>query len=240
MSAQINEENTENNDINIIYFYQDKEISMFMNNIIKINIQRIFSDLNNLIDKGDWKKCILLINKLIIKDIYKYLNEDYKIKFLDILIKQLLPNIYLYLESNVNDIFEFIYKILKQVKKYKLDWKLFCSLFYVLQLEDSMTKTDSRLFFNIIKSYSEDSVTLNEYKIMVRSFFDDILYPRQLNYCFSNFTYFFPKKYLVEDDELQLRLFHFMQNNKTKFYNCCTLFEKILQKEGKLFFYKRY
>lgn len=238
MSAQINEENIEKDDINIIYFYQDKEISMFMNNIIKINIQRIFSDLNNLIDKGDWKRCILLINKLIIKDIYKYLNEDYKIKFLDILIKQLLPNIYLYLESNVNDIFEFIYKILKQVKNYKLDWKLFYTLFYVLQLGDSMTKTDSRLFFNIIKSYSEDSVTLNEYKIMVRSFFDDILYPRQLNYCFSNFTYFFPKKYLVEDDELQLRLFYFMQNNKTKFYNCCTLFEKILQKEGKLFFSK--
>ena len=47
-----------------------------------------------------------------------------------------------------------------------------------------------------------------------------------------------PKKYILEDDELQLRLLYFMQNRKTNFFDSCYMFQKIIRNNGKLYFSK--
>ena len=76
-----------------------------------------------------------------------------------------------------------------------------------------------------------------EYKVSVRSFYDDLVNARH-TLAFCNFIYFFPKKYLIEDDELQLRLLYFMQNRKTNFFDSCYMFQKIIRNNGKLYFSK--
>ena len=102
-----------NDSIYIQDFYKDKEISKFLKHLLNINIQRILSDLNKYIDCGDWKNCLILIDKIIEHKIFKYAKEDYKKDLLDILIKKLLPNIYIYQQSDVEEIFELIYYNMK-------------------------------------------------------------------------------------------------------------------------------
>ena len=230
-------EKTEDLIVEIKDYYREKEIYNFMNAIIDVHIKKILLDLNNYIENGDWKNCILLINKLTIQKIFKYAKEEYKIKFLDILIKKLLPNIYIYLEYDLDGVFEIIYYTLKYITNYKIDWKFFYTLFNVTHSSKSMVDFKSKLFISLHKYYSEDEITLDDYKIMKRSFFDDILMSRQTN-AFCNFIYFFPKKYILEDDELQLRLLYLMQNRKINFIDCCVMFHKILRKSGKFCFSK--
>ena len=72
---------------------------------------------------------------------------------------------------------------------------------------------------------------------MVKTFYEDLHFARQNNaYCV--FIYFLPKKYILEDDELQLRILYLMQNRIVNFADCCCMFHKILRKNGKLFFSK--
>jgi hypothetical protein len=112
------EEKNEVDAVNIKDYYQDKEIFRFFNNLIDINIKKVISILNNYIECGDWKSSIILIDKVLQNSIFKYANEKYKTKFIDILIKKLLPNIFIYLDSEVDEIFEFLYYILKYVNNY--------------------------------------------------------------------------------------------------------------------------
>ena len=180
---------------------------------------------------------MLLINKLNYHRIFKYANDEYKKQFLDILIKKLLPNIYIYLESDVDEILEIIYYTIKYVKNYNIDWKFFYTLLYITNSFKSISEVKSKLFIKLHKHYSEDSITKDEYKILVRSFYDDLVNARH-TLAFCNFIYFFPKKYLIEDDELQLRLLYFMQNRKTNFFDSCYMFQKIIRNNGKLYFSK--
>ena len=232
-----NEEEIENIADNLKDYYKNKEIFKFIKYIISINIKKILSDLNNYIESGDWKSCMLLINKLNYHRIFKYANEEYKKQFLDILIKKLLPNIYIYLESDVDEILEIIYYTIKYVKNYNIDWKFFYTLLYITNSFKSISEVKSKLFIKLHKHYSEDSITKDEYKILVRSFYDDLVNARH-TLAFCNFIYFFPKKYLIEDDELQLRLLYFMQNRKTNFFDSCYMFQKIIRNNGKLYFSK--
>ena len=223
--------------VSIKDYYKDKEISKFLNNIVDINIKKILSQLNNYIECGDWKSCMILNNKLIAFRIFKYASEEYKKQLLDILIKKMLPNFYLYLEADIDEIFELIYYTLKYITDYKIDWKFFYALLYATNSYKLMTDYKFKLFINLHHYYSEDSITLEDYKILARTFFDDLSNLRYSN-AFCNFIYFFPKKYIIEDDELQLRLLYFMQNRKINFMDSCCMFHKILRKNGKLFFSK--
>ena len=231
------EEKIENDAVDIKDYYKEKEISEFFNNLININLKKILSILNNYIDCGDWKSCVLLTNKILLHRIFKYANEEYKTKFLDVLIKQLLPNLYLYLETEVENILELIYYTIKYVKNYSIDWKFFYNLFNITNSYKDMIDYKSKLFISLHKYYSEDDVTYDEYKILKRAILDDLLYTRQNN-SFYVFIYFLPKKYILEDDELQLRILYLFQNRKINFVDCCCLFHKILRKNGKLFFSK--
>ena len=218
-------------------FYKDKDIPKFLNYILNINIQRILSDLNNYIESGDWKNCVILIEKLVCHNIFKYAKEEYKKDLLDILIKKLLPNIFIYLQSDVEEILELIYYTMKHITNYEIDWKYFYTIFYITRSNKSLTDNKSKLFINLHKFYSEDSISFDDYKILKRTFFEDLLY---LNFskAFCDFIYFLPKKYILEDDELQLRLLYLLQNQKLYFADCCCLFHKILRKNGRLFFSK--
>ena len=218
--------------------YAEQEISDFVKDFININLKRIISDLNNYIECGDWKRCSSIIEKLIVnRFIIKYTNETYKIRLLDIIIQKLLFNIYFYLERDLNDLFEVLFFILKYTKNYSIDWKIFYTLFNITDLTETMNYNVAKLFICLHKYYSEDSVTLNEYKILVKTFFDDILNSKKTN-AIHNFIYFFPKKYILEDDELQLRFLYYLQNRENYFVDCCRVFHKILRKNGKLYFSK--
>ena len=218
-------------------FYKDKEISMFLYHIIDINIQRILSDLNHYIECGDWKSCKILTNKLLTQKIFKYTKVENKKKLLDILIQKLLPNIYIYLESDVDEILELIYCNLRHLENYNIDWKFFYTLFHITNSFKSLTETKCKLFINLHHYYSKDAITFDEYKILTRVFFENILRVKFFE-SFCDFIYFFPKKYIIEDDELQLRLLYYMQNRKIHFLDCCTSFCKIIRGNGKLFFSK--
>ena len=231
------QENLENDAVNIKDYYKEKEISEFFYNLININIKRVISDLNKYIECGDWKSCILLTNKLLLNKIFKYANEKYKTEFLDILIKKLLPNIVIYLETDVDDILELIFYTIKYVKNYSIDWKFFLTLFNLTNSFKNMNDCKSKLYISLHKYYSEDDITYDEYKALAKDLMNDLLYTKQNN-AFYVFIYFLPKKYILEDDELQLRILYLFQNRKINFVDCCCLFHKILRKNGKLFFSK--
>ena len=240
MDEKIIEENKqkeEKDSVCIKDFYKDKEISKFLNHILNINIQRILSDLNKYIECGDWKNCLILIDKIIEHKIFKYAKEEYKKNLLDIIIKKLLPNIYIYQQSDVEEIFELIYYNTKYLTDYKIDWKFFYTLFYITSSSKSLTDNKAKLYLNLKKFYSKDSITFEDYKILKKTFFSDLVYSN-FHRAFCDFIYFLPTKYILEDDELQLRLLYFMQNQKLYFVDCCCLFHKILRKEGYLFFSK--
>ena len=65
------EEKIENDAVDIKDYYKEKEISEFFNNLININLKKILSILNNYIDCGDWKSCVLLTNNKIFRCINK-------------------------------------------------------------------------------------------------------------------------------------------------------------------------
>ena len=228
----------ENFAVDIRDFYMDKEISNFMKDFINVNLKKFLLDLNNYAECGDWKNCTLLIEKLnILKFILKHANEEYKIKLADIIIQKLLPNIYLYLQFSINDLIEILYYTLKYITNYHIDWKLFYTLFNITESGELMTEYKYKFFISLHRFYSEDSITINEYKILVKTFFDDLSNFRDDN-AIHNFIYFLPKKYIVEDNELQLRLLNLMKNMQPDFFNCCCFFHKIIRKNGKLYFSK--
>ena len=228
----------ENFAVDIRDFYMDKEISNFMKDFINVNLKKFLLDLNNYAECGDWKNCTLLIEKLnILKFILKHANEEYKIKLADIIIQKLLPNIYLYLQFSINDLIEILYYTLKYITNYHIDWKFFYTLFNITESGELMTEYKYKFFISLHRFYSEDSIKIDEYKILVKTFFDDLLNSRTVK-AIHNFIYFLPKKYIVEDDKLQLRLLYLMKNKQSNFFDCCCLFHKIIRKNGKLYFSK--
>ena len=231
------EEKIEKNIVEIKDYFKEKEISNFFNNLISLNIKRIISDLNNYIESGDWKSCLILIRKLLYVRIFKYANEEYKKIFLDILIKKLLPNMYIYLQEDIEIIFELIYYTLKYVNNYSIDWKFFYTMFIATDSYKDLRDYKTKLFISLHKYYNEDAITYDEYKILVRHFYEGLVNEREVDsYCI--FIYFFPRKYILEDDELQLRILYLMINSQINFTDCCCMFHKILRKNGKLFFSK--
>ena len=237
MCIKKDEDKEENYSVCVNDFYKEKEIQKFLMHILNVNIKRIISDLNNYIECGDWKSCIILINKLVNFRIFRYANEEMKKNILDVVIKKLLPNIYLYLPSDVEQIIELIYYTIKYVTNYKIDWKYFYTIFYITNSSKALMEYKIKLFIILHKFYPEDSVTLDEYKILKRTFFDDLVSLKYTN-TFCNFIYFIPKKYVLEDDEFQLKLLYFLQNIKLYFVDSCCMFHKILRNNGKLFFSK--
>ena len=129
MSEKLSNDKDENYSVCVNDFFKDKEIQKFIMHILDINIKRIISDLNNYIECGDWKNCIILVNKLVNFRIFRYANEELKKNILDIIIKKLLPNIYLYLPSDVEQIIELLYYTIKYVTNYKINWKYFYTIF---------------------------------------------------------------------------------------------------------------
>ena len=237
MCIKKDEDKEENYSVCVNDFYKEKEIQKFLMHILNVNIKRIISDLNNYIECGDWKSCIILINKLVNFRIFRYANEEMKKNILDVVIKKLLPNIYLYLPSDVEQIIELIYYTIKYVTNYKIDWKYFYTIFYITNSSKALMEYKIKLFIILHKFYPEDSVTLDEYKILKRTFFDDLVSLKYTN-TFCNFIYFIPKKYVLKDDEFQLKLLYFLQNIKLYFVDSCCMFHKILRNNGKLFFSK--
>ena len=108
----------------------------------------------------------------------------------------------------------------------------FYTLFHITNSFKSLTETKCKLFINLHHYYSKDAITFDEYKILTRVFFENILRVKFFE-SFCDFIYFFPKKYIIEDDELQLRLLYYMQNRKIHFLDCCTSFCKIIRGNGK-------
>ena len=237
MSEKLSNDKDENYSVCVNDFFKDKEIQKFIMHILDINIKRIISDLNNYIECGDWKNCIILVNKLVNFRIFRYANEELKKNILDIIIKKLLPNIYLYLPSDVEQIIELLYYTIKYVTNYKIDWKYFYTIFYITNSYKALMEYKIKLFIILHRFYPEESVTLEEYKILKRTFFDDLV-TLKYTYTFCNFIYFLPKKYILEDDEFQLKLLYFLQNIKLYFVDSCCMFHKILRNNGKLFFSK--
>ena len=234
---QHKKDNYEYDEKDLSNYYQDKEIAKFLSTIYTNNLKRILKELNNYIEGGDWKNCMIFINKIGLHKVFKRAPYELKKEFLDLIINKLLPNIYIYLESEVDELLELLYTTLKYMANYKIDWKLFYTLFFACNMGKSMSEYKSKLLINLHKFYSEDSITLDDYNILKTSFLDDITNERISNALFP-FIYFFPKKYIIEDNEIQLTLLKFLKNKQIYFQDACCFFHKIIRKNGKLYFSK--
>ena len=213
---QHKKDNYEYDEKDLSNYYQDKEIAKFLSTIYTNNLKRILKELNNYIESGDWKNCMIFINKIGLHKVFKRAPYELKKEFLDLIINKLLPNIYIYLESEVDELLELLYTTLKYMANYKIDWKLFYTLFFACNMGKSMSEYKSKLLINLHKFYSEDSITLDDYNILKTSFLDDITNERISNALFP-FIYFFPKKYIIEDNEIQLTLLKLLKNKQIYF-----------------------
>ena len=221
-------------------YYKDKQIGLFIESTLQNNINKIIEEINHYYEIGDWRNCIILMKKITSNKIFKIMKKEKKIEFLDIITKKLINNIYIYSKRDVNVLIEFLCFNLHYIPKgYVFDWKQFYTLFYITDSYDNIN--DSPLivdFYSKIKEYiPEDAITIEDYQILRKSFLDGLIMDK-LAFPVLVLIYFLPKKFLCEDDQLQLRLFYMLKNWKSNFQISCCLFIKILSDNGKLYFSK--
>ena len=225
--------------VEMIEYYKDKEIGQFFQSLIDKNIKRIIEKLNHFYEIGDWQNCILLFTKIKINKIFQFLKKEKKKEFLDIITKKLVSNIYFYSMEDIDIIIEFLAENVKVIPKdYFFDWKQFYSLFYSYNIFDSSELKYYVKFYSKLKNFlPEDAITFEDYQIMRKTILDDLSNGIH-NYAMFAFIYFLPRKYIYEDDRLQIRLLYMLKNLKSYFIPCCILFSAILENNGKLHFSK--
>ena len=232
----------EENDEDILQiedYYENKNLAKFFSLILEKNINKIIEELNHYYEIGDWKNCILLIKKMTINTILIAFNKEQKIKLLDLIVNKIIYNIYFYSMLDMNFIMEFLaYNVKRIPKNYIFDWRKFYSLFYIVDsFEGSNSKNYIKFYSRINKFIPEDAITLEDYQIMKTTLLDDLVKAKQY-YGLLCFIFFLPQKFIIEDDQIQLRLFHMFKNWKSNFIPGCHLFSKILRHNGKLCFSK--
>ena len=234
------EKEGERTTIKITEYYKDKKIAKFFESTIYNSMQKIIKQLNDYCDNNDWRNCIIIIKKVTLDKLFKYFKKEQKFEYLDIITKKLLSNLYFYSMTDVNIIIEFLGKNLFIIPKdYIFNWRQFYTLFNTIDINNNVSDTRyyNKFYTYLYKFIPKDAITFEDYQIMRRTFIDDLIKSSQ-NYIVSNFIFFLPKKYIYEDDELQLRLFFMLKNVKSQFINCCYNFSHILCDEGKLYFSK--
>ena len=234
-------EDKENYNFELHYdkYYKDKNIYKFWCSIIKQNTIKIIEQLNKYYEMRDWRNCTLLIQKTTLNKIFSLLNEEKRIELLNLLTKKILKQMYVYSASDINIIMQFLSSISENFyKNYKFDWKTFYSLFYIIDLFDKDDcKNYIKFYRRLHKFIPEDAITFEDYQIMRKTFLDDLINTKQL-YAIHAFIYFFPIKFIREDDQLQLRMLYMIKNLKSNFIPCCCIFSKILKNNGNFFFSK--
>ena len=240
--ANINKEEIEEDDTNevkITEYYKDKDIAQFFESFVDNRANRIIEELNNYYEKGDMKNLAFLIRKLALNKIFRIFKKDKKIQILDIITKKIIPYIYFYSFLDINTIILFLaFNYISIPRDYILDWKQFYFLLSVRYPIDNNNKKNYFMFYsNIYKFLPKDAMTIEEYQAIKNTFLDEITNGDEF-YAKCFFIYFFPEKYLNEDDELQIRLFYKLKNDYTDFVPLCRLFFKILNHNGKLYFSK--
>ena len=216
-------------------YFKDKEIGTFLESFFDNQADKIISDLNNFYENGDLKSCNALIKKINENRIFRIFSKEKKIVLLDIIIKKILPN---FIDSP-SDILSFLGKIRFLIpQNYKMDWKFFYNFYYLLYQKFRSDISNYIPFFKSLhKFFPEDSMTIKEYNQIKKTFMEDLLNSNK-SYAIHIFIYFLPKKYINEDEELQLKLFQLFKNCKNYYIGSCCMFSKILKKNGKLCFSK--
>ena len=216
-------------------YFKDKEIGSFLEEFFDKQTDRIINDIKNLYEFGDLKGCNDLIKKINENRIFRIMTKEKKIILLDIIIKKLLP----YFIDSPSDILTFLGKIRFLIpQNYQIDWKFFYNLYYLLQKKNKADISNYISFFKSLHKFiSEDSLSLIEYEKMKRTFMEDLLKSNK-SFAIGVYTYFFPKKYIENDEKLQYKLFQLFINTKNYFVGSCCMFSKILKKNGKLYFSK--
>ena len=230
----------ENKNSNITYYkytqyFKDKEIGDFLNEFLDNQADKILKDLNEFYENGDLKRCNELIKKINDNRLFKIFSKDKKIKLLDIIIKKILPNLF----NSPSDILSFLEKIRFLIpENYVIDWKFFYTLYYLLYKKPNFSLSNYILLFKFLHKFIPlDSMSQEDFLKIKNTFSEDLLKTNK-SYAISIFTYFFPKKYIIEDDKLQYQLFQLFKNCKNYFVGSCCMFSKLLKKNGKLCFSK--
>lgn len=216
-------------------YFKDKEIGSFLEEFLDKKADKIIEDLNTLYENGDLKGCNDLIKKINDNRAFKIFYKDKKTTLLDIIIKKLLPN---FIDSP-SDILSFLRKIRFLIPQgYTMDWKFFYTFYYLLYKKNKSEITNYITFFKSLHKFiPQESVSQEDYNQLKKTFLEDILYSNK-SYAISTFTYFLPKKYINEDEELQYKLFLLFKNCKNYFVGSCCMFSKIIKNNGKLCFSK--
>jgi hypothetical protein len=225
----------------ITEYYKDKDIAQFFKTLLDNRINRMLEELNHYYDIGDWRNCIRLLKKININRLFPLFKKEYKIQLLDTIMNKLIPNIYFYSMSDINLIIEFLASHTKAIPKdYIFDWKKFYLLFYSINIFENSSDTKNYIAFytKLHKFIPENAITYEDYQILKRTVLDDLINNLKNLTAIYGFMFFLPKKFLENDDKIQLRLFNMFKNWKSNFIPSCCLFSKILKNHGKLYFSK--
>ena len=213
--------------------FKEKEIGTYLDSFLSQQVDKIISDLNNSYEKGDIKNCLLIIKTIHENNIFKIFSSEKRIILLDLVIKNILPNII----CNPEIILNFLIKISFLIpKNYVIDWKFFYTFYYMLYTKNpSSINNYVPLFKSLYKFIPLNIVTKDDYIYLKKIFLENLYQPNK-SYAINIFMYFLPKKYIEEDCDIQYKLFLLLKNCKKYFYGSCCMFAKILKKNGKLFF----
>ena len=225
----------------ITEYYKDKDIAQFFKTLLDNRINRMLEELNHYYDIGDWRNCIILLKKININRLFPLFKKEYKIQLLDTIMNKLIPNIYFYSMSDINLIIEFLASHTKAIPKdYIFDWKKFYLLFYSINIFENSSDTKNYIAFytKLHKFIPENAITYEDYQILKRTVLDDLINNLKNLTAIYGFMFFLPKKFLENDDKIQIRLFNMFKNWKSNFIPSCCLFSKILKNHGKLYFSK--
>ena len=216
-------------------YFKEKEIGLFLDKYFDKQADKILKDLNTLFESGDLRGCNELIKKINDNRIFRIFSKEKKVLLLDMILKKVLPNHF----DAPSDILSFLSKIRFSIpENYSMDWKFFYTLYYLLYQRHKSDISNYIYFFKTLHKFiPDDSITQEDYSKIKKTFSEDLL-KKNKSYAISIFMYFFPKKYICQDDQLQYQLYQLFTNSKSNFIGSCCMLSKILKKDGKLFFSK--
>ena len=216
-------------------YFKEKEIGLFLDKYFDKQADKILKDLNTLYESGDLRGCNELIKKINDNRIFRIFSKEKKVLLLDMILKKVLPNHF----DAPSDILSFLSKIRFSIpENYSMDWKFFYTLYYLLCQRHKSDISNYIAFFKTLHKFiPEDSITQEDYSKIKKTFSEDLL-KKNKSYAISIFMYFFPKKYISQDEQLQYQLYQLFTNCKNNFVGSCCMLSKILKKDGKFYFSK--
>ena len=226
------------NEIEIENSYSPKEIGSY---IIEIK-DNIISNLLKEIEKNSESQNIFLFHQNLEKiekmKLFKILSEEQKIFLIQIILQIL--SIYHLNKYYTNKILHFLGLIIDYIpinEKTIFPWKLFYKIYLINNLFfKGEFFSDYKIYKLYKRLYKFISISNDDYLYLKKEVLKGLYHIKleKKRIYLNIIKFFFPKKFLLEDKELQEILFTLMKNSMHPFKGICSIIRIILSKNGKI------